>query len=75
MMGSCDGAGMRVLLVASILLLATVAFTGTASAQPEPPQCVYGGLSVTVGPVTVSNYCGQGPRVTVNEDCLRPGAC
>lgn len=66
---------MRVLLVASLLLLATVAFTGTATAQPEPPQCVYGGLEVSAGPVTVATHCGKGPTVDVDPDCLRPEGC
>lgn len=65
---------MRVLVVAALFLLATLA-VGSADAQPDPPQCVYGGLAVTVGPVTVSNYCGEGPRVSVDPDCLRDGSC
>ncbi len=66
---------MRALLLAAIVLVTLLAVAPSAEARPDPPQCVYGGLSVSVGPVTVSNYCGEGPRVTVDEDCLRDGTC
>lgn len=65
---------MRVLVVAALFLLATLA-VGSADAKPDPPQCVYGGLEVGVGPVTVSNHCGEGPRVDVDAECLRDGTC
>lgn len=65
---------MRALVAAALFLLATLA-VGGADAQPEPPQCVHGGIAVTVGPVTVSNYCGEGPRVGVDPDCLRVEGC
>lgn len=65
---------MRVLIVAALLLALTLA-AAPVDAKPDPPQCVWEGPVVTVGPVTVSSRCGEGPRVEVNEDCLRLGAC
>lgn len=53
---------MRALLLAA-LFLTLAAFAPTAAAQPDPPECVWAGPAVTVGPVTVSSYCGEGPRV------------
>lgn len=55
---------MRALLLAAVCLVTLLAVAPSAEARPDPPQCVYGGLSVTVGPVTVSNYCGEGPAVS-----------
>lgn len=65
---------MRVLIACALLLASTLA-VGVADARPEPPQCVYGGIEQTVGPVTVRTNCGAPPSVTVDEDCLRDGTC
>jgi hypothetical protein len=59
-------------VVLAVCLLALLAVSPTVEAKPDPPQCVYGGLAVTVGPVTVSNYCGEGPRVSV-DPCFPRG--
>lgn len=66
---------MRAAVLAVVCLVTLLAIVPGANAQPEPPQCVYGGLSVTVGPVTVSTSCGEGPRVDVDADCIRDGTC
>jgi hypothetical protein len=55
---------MRAAMLAALCLLTLLAITPGAEASPDPPECVWGGPSVTVGPVTVSSYCGQGPAVT-----------
>jgi len=65
---------MRALLVCALFLAASLA-VGGASAQPDPPQCVHGGIEQSVGPVTVGTTCGEGPYVEVDEDCLRDGSC
>jgi hypothetical protein len=54
---------MRAVMLAA-LCLASLAFVPVADAQPDPPQCIWAGPSVTVGPVTVSSYCGEGPSVS-----------
>ena len=54
---------MRAVMLAA-LCLATLAFVPAADAQPDPPQCVHGGIAVPVGPVTVATHCGSGPTVT-----------
>jgi hypothetical protein len=54
---------MRAVMLAA-LCLATLALVPSAEAQPDPPQCVWEGPAVTIGPATVSAYCGEGPRVS-----------
>jgi hypothetical protein len=66
---------MRAAMLAA-LLLALVAFTPGAEARPDPPECVWEGPSVTVGPVTVSSSCGEGPRVTYDPEwCTEQDLC
>jgi len=67
---------MRALLLATVVLLTALALVPGAEARPDPPQCVHGGLVVSVGPVTVSNYCGEGPRVSYDPAwCTEQGLC
>ncbi len=67
MMGAACRSCMRALLACALLLVASLAFAPTAEARPPPPECVYGGIEYTVGPVTVRTNCGAGPSVDVNE--------
>jgi hypothetical protein len=67
---------MRALLVAALVLLSVLAFAPGAEARPDPPECVHGGISQTVGPITVSNYCGEGPRLSYDPDwCTEQELC
>ena len=67
---------MRALLLATVVLLTVLSIAPGAEARPEPPECVWGGPSVTVGPVTVSSYCGEGPRVTYDPQwCTEQDLC
>ena len=54
---------MRALLLAALALVTLLAVAPSAEAKPDPPECVWAGPSATVGPLTVSSYCGEGPRV------------
>lgn len=67
---------MRALLIAAAFLVTLLAVAPAGEARPDPPECVWAGPSVTVGPVTVSNYCGEGPRVTYDPDwCTEQELC
>jgi hypothetical protein len=66
---------MRALLLAA-LLLSLAAAVPAAEAQPDPPECVWEGPAVTVGPLTVSAYCGEGLRVRYDPDwCTEQRLC
>ncbi|HJQ93841.1 MAG TPA: hypothetical protein VJ874_06105 [Candidatus Thermoplasmatota archaeon] len=67
---------MRAAMLAALCLLILLAFTPGAEARPDPPECVWAGPSVTVGPVTVSSYCGEGPRVSYDPTwCTEQELC
>ena len=67
---------MRAVVPAALCLLALLAVAPGADARPDPPECVHGGLAVTVGPATVSDYCGEGPRVEYDPEwCSNEGLC
>ncbi|MHB1261640.1 MAG: hypothetical protein ACYC2H_07970 [Thermoplasmatota archaeon] len=67
---------MRALLLAAIVLVTLLAVTPSAEARPDPPECVYGGIVVPVGPLTGRTTCGSGPSVSYDPEwCTEQELC
>ena len=67
---------MRALLLAALVLVTLLAVAPSAEARPDPPECVYGGIEVPVGPVTVRTNCGSGPSVSYDPEwCTEQELC
>lgn len=67
---------MRALLLAALLLVTLLAVVPSAEARPDPPECVHGGIEVSVGPVTVRTNCGAPPSISYDPEwCTEQGLC